>query len=69
MEETALKLTNLHYHTIVNEVWLEENYHYIDIMFAEVDITYKSEPENAEPHKCEGNKIDTYCITLIMRMS
>ena len=55
MEETGLRLKNIQYKTVVNAVEVENNYHYIDLfMMGEVDLDYKTEPENMEPHKCEG---------------
>ena len=55
MEETGLRLKNIQYKTVVNAVELDKNYHYIDLfMTGELDLDYKAEPENMEPHKSEG---------------
>ena len=56
MEETGLQLKNIEYKTVINAVDVKNNYHYIDLfMLGEVDLSYKLEPENLEPEKCEGN--------------
>ena len=55
MEETGLKLKNIHFKTVVNAVEVDKNYHYVDLFLTgEVDLDYKAEPENLEPHKSEG---------------
>ncbi|XP_078600570.1 nucleotide triphosphate diphosphatase NUDT15-like isoform X1 [Branchiostoma floridae x Branchiostoma japonicum] len=55
LEETGLKLKNIRFATVVNGIKLSENYHYITIfMQAEVDSSYREEPVNLEPDKCEG---------------
>ena len=56
-EETGLKLVNIKLGTVVNSVVKEVQYHYVTV-FMEADIDERSgnktEPENTEPHKCEG---------------
>ena len=55
-EETGLHLKNVKFSTAINGVCLDQDYHYVTLfMVAEVDTDFKSEPENLEPHKCEGN--------------
>ena len=50
----------------MNEVWPEVDYHYIDVvMCAQVDVTFKNEPENTEPHKCEGITITQYLVNMM----
>nr|XP_054756202.1 nucleotide triphosphate diphosphatase NUDT15-like [Lytechinus pictus]XP_054756208.1 nucleotide triphosphate diphosphatase NUDT15-like [Lytechinus pictus] len=54
-EETGLRLKDVVFSTVVNAIHLEEDYHYITIfMRGEVDAEFKKDPENMEPHKCEG---------------
>lgn len=54
-EETGLRLKNVVFSTVVNAVCIEKDYHYVTIfMRAEVDADFKKDPENMEPHKCEG---------------
>lgn len=54
-EETGLRLKNVVFSTVVNAVCIEKDYHYVTIfMRGEVDADFKKDPENMEPHKCEG---------------
>lgn len=55
LEETGLALKNVRFEKTVNAIWPEHKYHYIDLICSgEIDETHKTEPENTEPHKCEG---------------
>lgn len=57
-EETGLKLTKIHYSTVVNAIVPTENYHYVTLFVqGHVDPNYTTEPINLEPDKCEGDKI------------
>lgn len=55
MEETGLKLKEVSFAHVNNAVNRPTKYHYVTIfMKGEVDSSYKEEPENTEPDKCEG---------------
>ena len=55
LEETGLQLQKVIFHTVVNAVWPDEKYHYVIIVTsAQIDARFQSEPQNTEPHKCEG---------------
>ena len=51
MEETNLQITNLKFYAVTNDIFEEENKHYITI-FIECDYG-SGELQNMEPHKCE----------------
>ena len=57
---------------IANMIWSEgdRNYHYIDgLLVGKVDHSYKAEPENNEPDKCDGKITYQIClINLMMRI-
>ena len=56
LEETGLKMKDPRYVAVVNAVRRETGYHYITLFVqGEVDIEHRPEPENLEPHKCEGD--------------
>lgn len=53
-EETNLDITNVKFVHVTNDPMPEEGKHYITIfMSAECTIS-DAQPENLEPHKCEG---------------
>ncbi|XP_060066563.1 uncharacterized protein LOC132546853 [Ylistrum balloti] len=55
LEETGLVLKDMAFVSVVNAIKLTEDYHYITLFVrGEVDMTVSSEPQNLEPHKCEG---------------
>ncbi|XP_033750911.1 uncharacterized protein LOC117335099 [Pecten maximus] len=55
LEETGLVLKDMEYCGVVNTVMDIDNLHYIDLFVrGEVDTTHSEQPENREPHKCEG---------------
>lgn len=51
-EETGLKLTKVRYYGLTNNIYLEEQKHYLTV-FMMVD-DFEGEPQNCEPDKCEG---------------
>ena len=58
-EETALAIHSVHFGTVVNSIWTEpsgKEYHFVTVaMIGDVDPSHgPEEPENTEPHKCEG---------------
>lgn len=55
MEETGLRLKDVSFAHVNNAIDRPTNYHYVTIfMKGEVDTSFKAEPENMEPDKCEG---------------
>ncbi|XP_021348447.1 uncharacterized protein LOC110447230 isoform X1 [Mizuhopecten yessoensis] len=55
LEETGLVLKDMRYCGVVNTVIHSDNLHYIDLFVrGEVDSAHSEEPQNQEPHKCEG---------------
>lgn len=64
-EETALTIHNVHFGTVVNSLWTEpigREYHFVTIaMIGDVDPSESlQEPENTEPHKCEGILVERH---------
>lgn len=55
LEETGLTLRDMAYCGVVNTIMTDEGLHYIDLFVrGEVDPSHSREPQNMEPHKCEG---------------
>ncbi|CAH1797245.1 unnamed protein product [Owenia fusiformis] len=55
VEECNIKLSNPRFVQVVNATELEKNYHYVTLYIqGELDESFRKEPENLEPEKCEG---------------
>jgi len=52
LEETGLKVEDIVQGAITNDIFIEENKHYITISMIAKYVT--GEPKTLEPHKCEG---------------
>jgi len=51
-EETGLKITNIVRRFFTNDMFLDAGLHYVTLYFTA--DSEEGEPENREPHKCEG---------------
>lgn len=51
LEETGIKIKNLKFETITNDIFTEENKHYVTIILSCKE--FEGEPKIIEPEKCE----------------
>ncbi|XP_078474352.1 nucleotide triphosphate diphosphatase NUDT15 [Lampetra fluviatilis] len=55
LEETGLRVCDVRFSTVVNSVRRDEGSHFVTIfMRAAVDLAFRQEPQNVEPHKNEA---------------
>lgn len=59
LEETGLKIHNVQFGHVTNDMMKEQGKHYVTIFMMGECVCPVTRPENLEPHKCDG--WDSFC--------